>query len=314
MNFISLFSGIGGFDLGFERAGMTCIGQVEKDKKCLSWLNYYWPNVKKIEDIHDVKRSLFEAARVICGGFPCQPHSNAGKKLRSKDDRFLWPEMLRVLEEFKAECEWFVAENVSAIDDRHEMVLDRTISDLENIGYEVGPPIEIPACAVNAPHERMRTIIVAHSETAERWWMQKNISRRRSEEIGRSNHGILGDAGSAGLQGEKQRETPIERTWTSGSVAKSGCYVGSPESARSGSVLQRKEWKKDTDSYWSDSATIFCGDGKIRRIPSAESGIHPVAYGFPGRVAKLRGYGNAILPQIAEKIGLAIMSTISSTD
>ena len=125
----------GGFDLGFERAGMRCIGQVEIDKKCLAWLNFYWPHVKKVEDIHNVKRSSFEAARVICGGFPCQPHSTAGKMLRSKDDRFLWPEMLRVLDEFKTECEFFIAENVSAIDDKHEMVLDRTIFDLENIGY-----------------------------------------------------------------------------------------------------------------------------------------------------------------------------------
>jgi DNA (cytosine-5)-methyltransferase 1 len=255
---------------------MTCIGQVENDKKCLSWLNYYWPNVKKVEDIHNVKRSDFEAARVICGGFPCQPHSNAGKKLRSKDDRFLWPEMLRVLDEFKTECEFFIAENVSAIDDKHEMVLDRTIFDLENIGYEVGPPLEIPACAVNAPHERKRTIIVAHSEAAERWWMQQDIERRRSAETGRSDQGIMGNSCSQGLQGQEQCETSIE--------------------------------KENINTYWSNSTTIQCGDGKIRRIPSPESGIYPVAYGVPGRVAKLRGYGNAIVPQIAEIIGKSIIS------
>ena len=179
ISFLSLFTGIGGFDLGLERAGMRCIGQVEKDKKCMAWLKHRWPEVKRVEDIKNVKGNEFGAVDLVCGGFPCQPHSNAGKKLRTRDDRYLWPEMLRVIHSIQPQPpEWVLGENVSAIDDSTDMVLDRTITDLESIGYEVGPPIEIPACSVGAPHERKRVFIVAHSNSTR--LREQSIKKQRA--------------------------------------------------------------------------------------------------------------------------------------
>jgi len=87
MTFGSLFAGIGGFDLGLERAGMECKWQVEKDAFCQKVLAKHWPNVKRYEDIFNVKKP--ESVDLICGGFPCQPFSVAGKKQSDKDDRYL---------------------------------------------------------------------------------------------------------------------------------------------------------------------------------------------------------------------------------
>lgn len=134
MNFIDLFAGIGGFSLGLERAGMTCIGQVEIDEFCNKVLQKHWPLVKRVGDIHDVTKESFGSARLICAGYPCQPDSSAGKRRGTGDDRWLWPEVVRILKLYKPD--WFVGENVI----NHEnMGLRVVISDLERIGYKVRP-------------------------------------------------------------------------------------------------------------------------------------------------------------------------------
>ena len=97
----SLFAGIGGFDLGFERAGLRCGWQVEKDAFCQRVLEKHWPDVPRFGDIRDVGRKELPAVDVIIGGFPCQPFSQAGQQRGTDDDRFLWPEMLRVIEEMQ---------------------------------------------------------------------------------------------------------------------------------------------------------------------------------------------------------------------
>src|SRR3990172_13197899 len=97
----SLFAGIGGFDLGLERAGFQIKWQVEKDEWCKKILEKHWPGVRRYKDIHEVGAHNLEAVDLICGGFPCQPFSIAGKRKGEEDDRHLWPEMLRVISELK---------------------------------------------------------------------------------------------------------------------------------------------------------------------------------------------------------------------
>ena len=157
----SLFSGIGGFDLGFERAGFKVKWQVEKDEWCKKILTKHWPNIPKFGDVKEVGAHNLGAVDVICGGFPCQPFSTAGKRKGKEDDRYLWPEMLRIISELQP-C-WVVGENVAGL---VSMGLDDCLSDLENQGYETQAFI-IPACAVNAPHRRDRVWIVAHSKSIE---------------------------------------------------------------------------------------------------------------------------------------------------
>lgn len=163
MKFISLFAGIGGFDLGFERAGMQCVAQVEIDPFCQKVLAKHWPNVPKYGDIRDVGKHNLPDAEVICGGFPCQPYSSSGAKRGSDDDRALWPEMLRVISELKPS--WVVSENVARFE---HMGLDTLFVDMESIGYE-STALEIPIGALKAPHSRKRWFMVSYTEGNGYW-------------------------------------------------------------------------------------------------------------------------------------------------
>lgn len=149
MNFGSLFAGIGGLDLGLEQAGMTCKWQVEIDEHATRVLEKHWPNVPKYRDVREVGSHNLESVDLICGGFPCQPFSIAGKRLGQDDDRYLWPEMLRVVAEIKPH--WVVAENVSGIALKSGDELERVCCGLESAGYEVFPPLDLPSCAFGLP-------------------------------------------------------------------------------------------------------------------------------------------------------------------
>ena len=152
---ISLFTGIGGIDLAAEWAGFETVLMVENNAYCQKVLKKHWPDVPLESDIYETHPK--ETATLITGGFPCQPFSVAGQQRGKGDDRYLWPEMLRVIKEIRPG--WVVAENVAGL---IRMGLDDCLSDLEREGY-ITETFLIPACAVNAPHRRDRIFIVAHS-------------------------------------------------------------------------------------------------------------------------------------------------------
>jgi DNA (cytosine-5)-methyltransferase 1 len=163
MKVLDLFSGIGGFSLGLKWSGMQTVAFCEKDKFCRQVLSKNWPNIKIHEDIRTLDGNQYRGSiDVVCGGFPCQPFSVAGKQQGEKDDRHLWPEMLRVIKESKPS--WVIGENVSGF---VKMALNNVCSDLETEGYRVQSFI-IPACAVNAPHKRDRCWVVAYSNSNDR--------------------------------------------------------------------------------------------------------------------------------------------------
>jgi DNA (cytosine-5)-methyltransferase 1 len=158
----SLFSGIGGFDLAADWMGWENIFHCEIAEFPRKILNHYWPNAECHEDIKKTDFTKYcGTVDIISGGFPCQPYSAAGKRLGKEDDRHLWPEMLRVIREVKPQ--WVVGENVRGLLNWNGgMVFHEVCADLENIGYEVQAFI-IPASGINAPHQRERLWIVAHS-------------------------------------------------------------------------------------------------------------------------------------------------------
>lgn len=160
---LSLFSGIGGLDLAAEMAGIKTVGQCEWADFQTKVLEKHWPSVPRWRDIRTLtgdsfyERTGLRTVDIISGGFPCQPFSQAGKHGGTGDDRYLWPEMLRVIRELQPT--WVIGENVYGI---VNMALDTVLSDLEDEGYQAQAFI-VPACGIDAPHRRDRVAIVAHT-------------------------------------------------------------------------------------------------------------------------------------------------------
>lgn len=162
MRFGSLFAGIGGIDLGLERAGMECMWQVEKDPYCLKVLKKHWPDVQRHTDVHDFPPEDIKSLEVdlIAGGFPCQNISEAGdRKGLDGQKSSLFFEMLRVIREFKPR--YALLENVSALLRRG---MGRVLGELAKIGYDSEWHC-IPAASVGAPHRRDRAFIIAYANS-----------------------------------------------------------------------------------------------------------------------------------------------------
>lgn len=163
MNHGSLFSGIGGFDLASEWMGWENVFHCEIADFPRKVLSYYWPNATSHENIKTTDFTIYQGRiDILTGGFPCQPYSQAGKRLGKEDDRHLWPEMLRAIQEISPR--WIVGENVRGLTNWNGgLVFDEVQADLEAAGYEVTPFL-LPACAVNAPHRRDRVWFIAYAE------------------------------------------------------------------------------------------------------------------------------------------------------
>lgn len=289
---LSLFSGIGGLDLAAEMAGFTTVGQCEWADYQTKVLEKHWPDVPRWRDIHTLtKESFYErtglrTVDVISGGAPCQPFSVAGKHRGAGDDRYLWPEMFRVIRELKPT--WVLFENVPGI---VNLALDTVLSDLEGEGYEVQPFI-IPACGVDAPHKRERLAVVAYS-------IDRSSSMCRDRE--------LPDTETDGREGPDygggtQKPFAGQRREDESSVA------GMADGLHEG--IHRADSDADLHGLQGRMYETVSGGGQIRqgasksdRIHSAwenwpdESGIPRVADGIPKRVDRIKCLGNAVVPQ-----------------
>ena len=184
MNHASLFSGIGGFDLAAEWADWNNVFHCEWNPFGQRVLKHHFPNSISYNDITKTNFSIHRGqVDILTGGFPCQPYSNAGKRLGKKDERHLWPEMLRTIKEIKPT--WVVGENVLGIVNWGGGVVFNDVQvDLENQGYEVQAFI-LPACGKNAPHKRQRVFFVAYSNSKR---YTRPTSARVKEIKGRTNN------------------------------------------------------------------------------------------------------------------------------
>ena len=287
---LSLFSGIGGLDLAAEMAGFTTVGQCEWADYPTKVLEKHWPDVPRWRDIRTLtggsfyERTRLRAVDVISGGFPCQPFSVAGKRRGKDDDRYLWPEMLRVIQELRPT--WIVGENVAGI---VSMALDTVLSDLEGIGYACQAFI-IPACAVDAPHRRDRCAIVAHSEGVRlqrKWACWEQISSPRLEKSqSERDCDVLPDAYEVrrdmrGPGGERvYRDAPRNE-------------VDSSSKAVCDPTIQRLQ-------DWRQKAVCRPQEEPEPQRPDwwpAEPDVGRVVNGLPHRVDRLKCLGNAVVPQ-----------------
>lgn len=157
LTFGSLFSGIGGIDLGLQRAGWSCRWQVENDPFRCSILERHWPDVERHGDIREVDFAKLAPVDLIAGGFPCQPVSGAGKRQAQSDERWLWPEFARAIRELRPG--FALIENVAGLLDRG---FGDVLSDLARSGYDAEWQL-LPAAIVGAPHIRSRLWTVAYA-------------------------------------------------------------------------------------------------------------------------------------------------------
>lgn len=202
MKLLSLFSGIGGIDLAAQWAGIETVAFCERDKFCQKVLAKHWPDVPIFDDIKNLTKEVLENAGIgridiVAGGFPCQPFSQAGKRRGSKDDRHLWPEMLRIIETLRPP--WVLGENVTNF---ANMGFDDALDDLEAAGYFTAPAFDIPAMAFDL-------------QTVERhlWFVSSSDRERLQRDVKKSLSRLgLGTWEPSGSDERKQRGSDLVKS------------------------------------------------------------------------------------------------------
>lgn len=325
MNVGSLFSGIGGFDRGFERAGMRVDWQVELDPYCRAVLARHFPDAARFEDVREVGAQNLPPVDLICGGFPCQDLSPAGRGAGLDGARSgLWGEFARIVCELRPR--YVVVENVPALltgkGKRWDRApVGRVLGDLAEAGYDAEWAC-LSAREFGAPHLRKRVWIVAYpSRDAEAGAAAESGSERQRAGTGcqRSGAAKMADAEGeperpgfcAGESAGQRRRRPGDRGGARGTLAdaeRCGRQGGADQPRRGD--LERKAAVRGQGA--ADLARGGSqGGSRRRRLPaseswSAEPDVGRVADGVPARVDRLAALGNALLPQIAEWIGRRI--------
>lgn len=298
----SLFSGAGLGDFGFEMAGLEVMWQVEINDYCQKILNLRWPDVKKYTDIKAIKTQDLKPVDVICGGFPCQPFSVAGQRKGKKDDRYLWPEMFRIIKGVRPR--WVIGENVPGI---INLALDTVCADLENEDYEVWP-IVFPSHALGAWHKRDRLWIMAHAKHDGSNGVQVPSGFGSRTNAPARTCGAEQFKGSGGGQGgiADVADTNItEREWSrpwpqqAGSTepCNGGEFISDPVSGRSQESGPKQQANRAGQLH----------EIEWRKTWAVEPELGRVVDGCAARVDRLKCLGNGQVPACTYTIGKWIM-------
>ncbi len=356
MRFGSLFSGIGGMDLGLEWAGLECAWQVENDPYAVRVLEKHWPEVTRYADIREVDFGGVEPVELLAGGFPCQDLSYAGKGLGLSGARSgLWSEFKRAVRAVGPR--YVLVENVPGLLSRG---MGAVLGDLASLGYDAEWQ-SLPAAAFGAPHLRWRVFIVGYSPVG--GWMDTRAHHREHSAAGRparcaslaaglpcqagGQPGVLADAQcTERRQGQSTRYEPngADAGWTqeTGGARASRSHGGAGTLAHADGG-RREGWSRafgqtgrhepanggegETDvgdthirlsqgqrprglqilrARYSKGQPQGAGAG-APHFWTVEPDVGRVAHGVPSRVDRLRGLGNAVVPQVAEYIGRCIL-------
>jgi len=299
LKMLDLFSGIGGFSLAAESTGfIKTVAFCEIEPFCYAVLKKHWPDVPVYDDIKKLRGEDIGTVDIICGGPPCQPVSLAGKRKGKADDRWLWGEAIRIVEELKPR--WCLFENPVGI---ISMGLDDVLSELESLGYETGTVV-IPACAVGAPHRRDRAWIVAYSR----------CSLQQGSELRKANENEIG---------ERFTDKPERSSKTCQNVAhanKPGLQRHGKPEKRSDQQFVRSNSERERAAGKLESCLDRVLDGFLPRLDGhrwpAPLGCEQydwepprlVSGKVPCRRQRLQALGNAIVPQVAYVLFEAILA------
>ena len=310
----SLFSGIGGLDLGLERAGMKVIWQSEIDPYCNKVLKKHWPEVINHGNIKDIDWGTVERPDIICGGYPCQPFSQAGKRRGKDDPRHLWPWVRDAISELRPS--YAILENV-----RGHLTLGglQVIGELAEIGYDAEWRV-VSAASLGAPHRRDRIIIVAYPNDSRsgtsKCRTDSNWQTQIQEQQNISQFGISGccanvaDTSKQQFNGRGHRDSSKEtekRQTLQEQIDKSSCEVSDSDCERNGGWLGGVQQSSIFGRLGEDNERgENCYTGW--KWWEVEPDVGRVAHGIPARVDRLRGIGNAVVPQVAEYIGRLVLA------
>ena len=327
----SFCTGIGACELAAMWMGWRNAFSCEIDPFCHQVLKYYYPHIKHYENIFGTDFSEWRGKiDILTAGFPCQPFSCAGSRKGAEDDRYLWPEVLRGVDEIRPN--WFIGENVAGITSmvlpgdeikvesytdlegesyletemRQQFIVDRICNDLESIGYSV-QPIIIPACAVGAPHRR------------DRIWFIANCSNARPEGMQQGENGIYefevtADTTSTRFQErfildrrEDEKETGTRVDDELKRYGKERIVTNTDKELLEGRDAQRPQRRENQEftiksfncsSCWENfpsQSPVCCGDDGL---PSQLSGITFSKH----RAESIKAYGNSMVPQLVYQI------------
>ena len=319
MRLLDLFSGIGGFSYAAEKlvGGYETVAFCEQDEFCQQVLRKHWKHVPIYDDVRTIDATRLGTIDIVAGGFPCQAVSQAGLQKATEDDRWLWDEMLRIIQDCKPK--WIIGENVVGLININQGILfEQVQTDLEKEGYSV-QSVVIPAASKNAPHRRDRVWIIAHS----------NINSQSNESV---NEKWLGDVSNTKRMGwaerAKIREASQRKGWADKSSNSSSTVTETEDATNSNDKrlqgfrqhkqLEREqredEFAKSSTPTTEHRATQCRMGYMVNGISEALSGhfseepadIPRVATNQKDRTKKLKALGNSIVPQVVAELFYAI--------
>ena len=322
---LDLFSGIGGFSLGLESAGLVeTVAFCDFDQYCQKVLKKNFPGVPVYGDVKELNHDKLKAdgidqIDIITGGYPCQPFSVAGRKKGEEDPRHVWPEMFRLIQELRPT--WVIGENVGG---HIKLGLDSVLENLESEGYSART-FSISASSIGANHKRERVWIVAHSNEMQRQFLcgQKSEQRQETFEgtsersgtpISMANSERLGRTEGTEKSKELEREESSDQLDHCGE----GCtkcqscknLAHSEGSNRNEHEANREHGKASPQEIFGDGSSV-CG---VSAWWSVEPDVGRVAHGVPDRVDRLKCLGNSVVPQIPYVIGLSLKKIIENNE
>lgn len=273
MRHIDLCSGIGGFAYGFELAGLSKpVMFCDIDAYCRKILRKHWPDVPIEEDVKELALDpdgLIPDGDILTAGYPCTPFSYAGERRGCQDDRHIWPYILSIVQAKRPA--WCIFENVSG---HISLGLNQVLSDLESEANYAVQTFHLGAVSVDAPHRRMRVFIVArnvaHADSARQQQGHEEVANGSSEQS---------NSGSVQSRDAMAHANRIER-----------------KGSGAGSVLRQREVQTQSRRGSQDAQVRWAVEPRICRV----------SHGVPNRVDRIKSLGNAVVPQIAQRIGQVI--------